>query len=243
MPKKAIPGKKPTITLDQNASLPLYKQLYERLRGEILTGQLEAGIRLPSTRALASELGISRNTTALAYELLLLEGYIESRVGDGTRVVDLPPEHFLQAPAGLKAGHKNRGMSGKSLPALAQRGQSLLEVSSPGELDAPPAGPGVRAFSSGQPDTTSFPYEIWTRLVTRHARQSLPGASFYQDVQGYAPLRESIASHIGITRGVHCTPEQIILTSGSQGALDLLARVLLDPGDSAWVEDPGYLGA
>lgn len=243
MSKKAIPGKKPTITLDQNASLPLYKQLYERLRGEILTGQLEAGIRLPSTRALASELGISRNTTALAYELLLLEGYIESRVGDGTRVVDLPPEQFLQAPAGLKAGHKNRGISGKSLPALARRGQLLLEVSSPGELDAPPAGPGVRTFSSGQPDTTSFPYEIWTRLVTRHARQSLPGASFYQDVQGYAPLRESIASHIGITRGVHCTPEQIILTSGSQGALDLLARVLLDPGDSAWVEDPGYLGA
>ena len=96
MSKKAIPGKKPEITLDQSASAPLYKQLYERLRAEILAGQLEAGTRLPSTRVLASELGVSRNTTALAYELLLLEGYIESRVGDGTRVAHLQARPILQ---------------------------------------------------------------------------------------------------------------------------------------------------
>jgi len=95
----------------------------------------------------------------------------------------------------------------------------------------------------GQPDVTSFPYEIWARLVARHARQSLQAVSFYQRVQGYAPLRQAIATHIGMTRGVHCSPEQIILTTGAQGALDLVARVLLDPGDPAWVEDPGYSGA
>ncbi len=95
----------------------------------------------------------------------------------------------------------------------------------------------------GQPDVTSFPYEIWARLLARHARQSLQAVSFYQYVQGYAPLRQAIATHIGMTRGVHCSPEQIILTTGAQSALDLVARVLLDPGDPAWVEDPGYSGA
>jgi len=96
MSKRATPLKKPEIMLDQNASAPLYRQLYERLRGSILTGQLEAGTRLPSTRVLASSLGVSRTTTALAYELLLLEGYIESRVGDGTRVAHLQPEQVFQ---------------------------------------------------------------------------------------------------------------------------------------------------
>jgi len=98
-------------------------------------------------------------------------------------------------------------------------------------------------FLVGQPDVTAFPYETWARLVARHARQSLPAASLYQNVQGYAPLREAIAAHIGLTRGLHCSPEQIILTAGTQGALDLVARVLLDPGDLVWVEDPGYSGA
>jgi GntR family transcriptional regulator/MocR family aminotransferase len=88
-----------------------------------------------------------------------------------------------------------------------------------------------------------FPYKTWATLVAKHARQSLQAVSFYQPVQGYGPLREAIAAHIGMTRGVHCSPEQIILTTGAQGALDLVARVLLDPGDLAWVEDPGYGGA
>src|SRR5579859_483797 len=97
MPKRALHVKEPDVTLDQNALAPLYRQLYERLRAEILEGQLEAGARLPSTRALASQLGVSRNTTALAYQQLLLEGYIESRVGDGTRVARLRPERLSRA--------------------------------------------------------------------------------------------------------------------------------------------------
>src|SRR2546421_9301763 len=95
MSKRASLLKGPEIMLDQHVSVPLYRQLYERLRGSILAGQFEAGTRLPSTRVLASELGVSRTTTALAYELLLLEGYIESRVGDGTRVARLQPEHVF----------------------------------------------------------------------------------------------------------------------------------------------------
>jgi GntR family transcriptional regulator/MocR family aminotransferase len=126
---------------------------------------------------------------------------------------------------------------------LARRVQLLIDTPYPEEFYANEASRGTSLFLVGQPDVTSFPYEIWARLVARHARQSLQAVSFYQDVQGYAPLRQAIATHIGLTRGVHCSPEQIILTTGAQGALDLVARVLLDPGDPAWVEDPGYSGA
>jgi len=102
---------------------------------------------------------------------------------------------------------------------------------------------GASPFRVGQPDAEAFPYELWARLLAKHARQSLRTATYYQQAEGYAPLREAIASHIGITRGVRCTPEQVLLTAGSQGALDLSARVLLDPGETAWIEDPGYPGA
>ncbi len=126
---------------------------------------------------------------------------------------------------------------------LARRGQVLSDMPYPEAFYGEQARRGTSLFLVGQPEVTCFPYEIWARLLARHARHSLQAVSFYQQVQGYAPLRQAIATHIGMTRGVHCSPEQIILTTGAQGALDLVARVLLDPGDSAWVEDPGYSGA
>lgn len=98
-------------------------------------------------------------------------------------------------------------------------------------------------FRVGQPDTTCFPYAIWAKLLSRRARRSLPASAGYQHAQGYGPLREAIASHAGITRGVRCTPEQVIVTAGAQGALDLIARVLLRPAGHAWIEEPGYQGA
>lgn len=241
MSKKAQPGKKSEITLDQNASMPLYKQLYERLRSEILTGQLEAGVRLPSTRVLASELGVSRNTTALAYELLLLEGYIESRVGDGTRVVRLQPEQPF--PLSRSGEGQPATLASPSPGLLARRGQLLVDTFSSEAVGSNQVDPGMQIFRSGQPDVAAFPYDIWARLLARHAHHTLQAVSLYQDKQGHLPLREAIAAHIGITRGVHCSPGQIIITAGSQGALDLVARVLLDPGDPAWIEDPGYEGA
>src|SRR6266700_1781704 len=242
MSKRVTPLKKPAITLDQNASAPLYRQLYERLRDFILAGQLEAGTRLPSTRVLASSLGVSRTTTALAYEQLLLEGYIESGVGDATRVARLQPEQ--QCQESRNAQDLDAMDTSVTSPAvLARRGQLLINMPYPEEFYAIQGSRGTSLFLVGQPDITSFPYETWARLVARHARQSLQTVSLYQNVQGYAPLRQAIATHIGMTRGVHCSPEQIILTTGAQGALDLIARVLLDPGDPAWIEDPGYSGA
>jgi len=242
MSKRVTPLKKPAITLDQNASAPLYRQLYERLRDFILAGQLEAGTRLPSTRVLASSLGVSRTTTALAYEQLLLEGYIESRVGDGTRVACLQPEQLFQESRNAQ-DLDAMDTSVTSPAVLARRGQLLINMPYPEEFYAIQGSRGTSLFLVGQPDITSFPYETWARLVARHARQSLQTVSLYQNVQGYAPLRQAIATHIGMTRGVHCSPEQIILTTGAQGALDLIARVLLDPGDPAWIEDPAYSGA
>jgi GntR family transcriptional regulator/MocR family aminotransferase len=241
MSKRAAPIKNAEIILDQNASAPLYRQLYERLRAKILGGQLEAGARLPSTRILASELGVSRNTTALAYEQLLLEGYIESRVGDGTRVARLQPEQLLAVPRNTD-GDLDATASSETPDVFAKRTQLLIRQAYPGELDASQTSPEMSLFRVGLPDVTHFPYETWARLVARNARHSLQAVSLYQDAQGYAPLREAIAAHIGIRRGVHCSPEQIILTSGAQGAFDLVARVLLNPGDPVWVEDPGYLG-
>jgi GntR family transcriptional regulator/MocR family aminotransferase len=242
MSKRATPPKTPNILLEQNASIPLYRQLYERFRNSILSGQLESGARLPSTRVLASELGVSRTTTALAYELLQLEGYIESKVGDGTRVACLQPEQQPQESGQVQ--HLNTTESPEtSLITPGRRGQLLINMPYPEGFYSRQARSGTSLFMVGQPDMTSFPYKTWAGLLARHARWSLPTASSYQDVQGYAPLRQTIATHIGLTRGVHCSPEQVIITIGARGALDLVARMLLDPEDAAWIEDPGYSGA
>lgn len=240
MPKRVKQSVKPDITLDQRLAAPLYRQLYERLRAQIVAGQLEAGARLPSTRALASELGVSRNTTALAYEMLLLEGYIESRVGDGTRVSHAQPAQSVETSSSHPL---RRGSPRDSSARLGRRGQSLVSVPYSSEVYERQLGGVGDVFRAGQPDVSLFPFEIWARLVTKRVRQSTPGIALIQPAQGYAPLREAISAHIGITRGVRCSPEQVIITSGSQGALDLAARVLLDPGDHAWIEAPGYVGA
>lgn len=240
MPKQTQTSNTPEIILDHHAATPLYRQLYERLQAAILTGQLEMGMRLPSTRVLASTLGVSRNTTALAYELLLMEGYIESKVGDGTRVTRLQmTEMSLPEQNGQEQDITDHSKT--TLAVFSQRTQALINM--PDSEEPPDDLVAASPFNIGQPDVTSFPYEIWARLVARNARQLLQTVSLYQNAQGYAPLRKAIAAHIGITRGIHCSPEQIILTAGTQGALDLAARVLLDPGASVWVEDPGYPGA
>ena len=241
MVKRAAATAKPAIVLDTAAPLPVYRQIYDWLRRAIVSGQLEPGARLPSTRVLASELGVSRSTTALAYEQLVLEGYLEGKVGHGTRVAKLQPEQIFEVGG---TGRRRQQWSTQPLAqgGLARRGQLLAALAWQADGDADQTGAVANPFRVGQPDVDAFPYDLWARLLTKHARQSLHGVARDQRPQGHGPLREAIAAHIGITRGVHCTPEQIILTAGAQGALDLIARVLLDPGDSTWVEEPGYFG-
>ncbi len=229
---------RPEIRLDATLPVPLYKQIYERLRGAILTGQLERGARLPSTRALASELGVARMTTALAYEQLVLEGYLESRVGQGTVVARSLPATLFTAQQESK--REKRADSGETSPLrLAKSLRPLKDIPWPTRPEGQTGG----TFSGGEPGLDLFPYEIWARLIARHARQSLREFAHYQPPAGYYPLREAIAAQVGVTRGVRCTPEQVIMTAGSQGALDLAARTLLSPGEAAWLENPGYFGA
>jgi GntR family transcriptional regulator / MocR family aminotransferase len=238
MPKRAVPVARPEIQLDASLSLPLYKQLYGRLRRAILTGQLRRGERLPSTRTLASELGISRFTVVAAYDLLLLEGFLESRVGRGTVVSGQLPESPL---SGFEVGSPELQMEGEEpspvrLSALVDRIQEVPHLERVEGSQGEP-------FIGGQPALDLLPYDLWTRLLARRARRSLPAHTYYQSPAGYAPLREAIAAHIGIARGVRCTPDQIIITAGTQGALDLAVRTLLNPADIAWIENPGYFGA
>jgi GntR family transcriptional regulator / MocR family aminotransferase len=227
---------KPNILLDTTVEIPLYRQVYNRIRAQILMGQLVPGARLPSTRTFASELGISRNTIALSYELLQQEGYIESRVGHGAHVAYIPPESWQKSPP----SGRTQSVTDQR-PVFSQHVQNLLNQGAPQTIEEHPMP--SNPFLIGIPEVASFPYKIWTGLVTRHTSSSLQAHALYQNGQGYAPLRTAIATHIGTTRGVRCTPEQIILTAGAQGAFDLVARVLLDAGDVAWVEHPGYFGA
>jgi GntR family transcriptional regulator/MocR family aminotransferase len=238
MPRRAQPTHRPDITLDPGLPAPLVKQLYDRLRDEILSGQLPPGTRLPSTRILASELGVSRGTTVLAYEQLQLEGYLVSQVGQGTAVShQLPLTPAPGEPASEDAPEADDRMA--PLPRLAAHIQSLRSVPNLRRAD----GDVQKAFRAGAPALDQFPYAIWARLVARHARRSLPDLAYYQPPAGYLPLREAIAVRLGISRGVRCTAEQTISTTGAQGALDCAARTLLNPGDEAWIEDPGYFGA
>lgn len=223
-----------TVTLDPRSSAPLYRQLFDALRDAILRGQLQPGLRLPSTRALADELDLSRNTVMLAYEQLLAEGYLEGRVGSGTFVSrTLPEEYFRISSPKQKATSQSGGH-----PVLSRRGETL--VSGPEALAQPSRT--VRPFDHALPAIQEFPFRIWSRLVARRWRARPAELLGYGDPAGYRSLREAIATYLGTTRGVQCNPEQVIVASGSLQPLDQVARLLLDPGDAVWIEDPCYQG-
>ncbi|MBC7929502.1 MAG: PLP-dependent aminotransferase family protein [Rubrivivax sp.] len=224
------------LTLDDANGQPLYRQLCEELRRSILTGRLQPGQRVPSTRALARTLGISRATTALSYEELISEGYLEAARGSGTFVCRLLPDALLRA-APVEAG---KGYASKAAPRLSAFGAGLTAAVQP----KPPGAKGVISFARHRPDYTRLPLRQWNRLLARHAR-SAPRAVF-DDVYnplGHRPLRESIARYLTRARAARCDPEQVIICAGSQQAIDLTSRVLVDRGDTVALEDPCYVGA
>jgi GntR family transcriptional regulator / MocR family aminotransferase len=227
------------LQLQPKDCIPLYRQLCDRLRTAILSGQLQAGVQLPSTRTLASELGVSRNTVLSAYEQLLADGYLHSQVGCGTTVVSILPDILLFPSTSNSPNHPP--LAPGSQPS--QRGITLANTPFIPKPLLTPAGTQQTAFRVGMPALDAFPSELWAQLIAKRAKHSLPELLNYRHPAGYYPLREAIASHLVIARGVRCTAEQVILVTGSQGAIDLAARVLLDPGDAVWMEEPGYLGA
>jgi GntR family transcriptional regulator/MocR family aminotransferase len=229
----AVPFASPPLTPD--LKVPLYRQLYERIRQAILSGNLGPGSKLPSTRALAQQLGTARNTVLNAFEQLLAEGYLTGRLGSGTYVSQFLPDHLPHTTATPSRGSE----TDRPAPAPSFRGAALTEIptclSHRQEV--------VCAFRHGLPAVDEFPFDLWARLTARIWRSKPRGLLNYGEPAGYRPLREAIAAYLGTSRGVKCHPDQVIVVSGSQQALDLAARVLLDAGDGVWIEDPGYIGA
>ena len=221
-----------TLAIDRDAEEPLYRQLYFALRAAILEGRLRPGTRLPSTRNLATDLSVSRNTVVIAFDQLLAEGYVEGKVGAGTYVSTTLPEELLSARLDRPGDDVPAAAAG---PRLSDRGRFLATIrTSQGSRPV--------AFSPGYTELSRFPFDEWARLLARHWRYPEREFLVGGDVAGYEPLRTAIADYLGAARAVTCDPDQVMIVSGSQQALDLSARVLIDPGDEVWVEDPGYLG-
>ena len=223
------------LNIDTASPVPIYRQLYAGLRNAILNGQLASGTQLPSTRALASELGFARGTILNAYEQLLAEGYVEGEMGGGTYVARELPDELLQAQS-VQAVPLQQDRNSRS---LSKRGIAMASTANASPYDLSP----VHVFRPGLAALDEFPLKIWSQITSRHARQRSYDLLNYGDPAGFMPLRKSIAAYLGSVRAVKCEPEQVIIVTGSQQALDLSARVLLDPGDDVLIEDPCYPGA
>jgi GntR family transcriptional regulator / MocR family aminotransferase len=215
--KKVNSAIHPYFPFERKSAIPFYKQIYEGYRNAILGGQLRAGQRLQSTRALASELRISRLPVVIAYEQLLHEGYIEGKIGAGTYVNQSIPEELTHV----------------------SRQRSQFESSEPLNEFTNLLGP----FRVSLPALDYFPSKIWSRLVSHHARNFSIENMAYGEPAGYLPLRKTIAEYLRTARAVKCEPNQIIIVSGSQLALQICARGLLTSSDAVCVEEPGYPGA
>ena len=238
------------VRLDQRSGTPLHRQIYDGVRGAILSGTLAPGVGLPSTRGFAEDLGVSRTTVLLAFGLLRAEGYIVATEASGTFVARELPDALLVAarPPKAEAGYRH--------PSLSRRGEAI--VASPrsgprigsrprsfriGVPTAPRIAPAPRPFRIGTPAVDLFPVTTWARIAARHLRRITTVMLDYGEPGGHRPLREAIAAHVGVSRGIRCSADQVILVAGAQQGLDFAARMLLDPGDAAWLEEPGYLGA
>jgi GntR family transcriptional regulator / MocR family aminotransferase len=221
-----------TISLNRAATTPLHCQLYQQFREAIVSGREAAGMPLPSSRALAVDLGVSRNTVLNAFDQLLAEGYVTGRRGSGTFVTDGLPDNLLWVRSTReKAAHRVR--LGRT---LSRRGRQLAALG----VFFPPVAP--IPFRHGLPAIDEFPEKLWARLASKRWRRPPRECLGYGDAAGYGPLRKAIAAYLGSARAVHCEAEQVIIVSGSQQAIYLMAQVLIDPQEEVWVEDPGYLG-
>ncbi len=211
------------------AAAPLNRRLYELMRQAILRGAWPAGARLPSTRELAADIGLSRNTVLHAYQQLLAEGYVAARAGSGTFVSDTLPAPMRRKPGAT-------GDAAAPAAQLSRRARVLLRDAG---IHDSPAG----AFALGMSDTSVFPRATWARLVGRRWRHPPPELLNYAHGGGYRPLRVALAEHLRMARSVSCDADQIVLTTGIQQSVALACQMFTDVGDRAWIEEPGYRGA
>jgi len=193
---------------------PVYRRVYDRVRASIIDGRLKPGERVPSARALAAQLGVARGTIDIAYAVLCGEGYLVTEGARGTFVSPVLPPHTESAPCQKAPASEAVTAGAPHLPKLA--------------------------FWVGLPAIDLFPRKIWSRLLAREGRGLSAGDFRYPDRSGDVRLKAALVSYLSVSRGIACTPEQIIITGGYQGAIGLVCRLLLAPGDKVWVEDPGY---
>ena len=211
-----------------------WRWLYTELRGAILDGRLKPGARMPSTRSLGTQYLLARGTVVAAFDQLQAEGYTRTEVGSGTYVASGVPDGFLSP---------TRKPSAPALPTskatLSRRAQQFLK-----DVEVLPASHSIgKAFRAYEPAIDLFPVDLWARVASRVLRRAPRSLYGHGNAAGYQPLRRAIAEYVGASRGVHCSPEQIIVTSGVQQAVDLVGRFLVGAGDQVWMEDPGYSGA
>lgn len=219
------------ITIDRNSKVPLYRQIEDQLRSAVLAGSLPGGTRLPSSRTLAADLAVSRQTVVQVLESLGAEGFLDMRHGSGTFVANTFPQHVP---------HRFRGQTEHGqAPAVAPRVSGLGLRFGSAEVDFIPGE--NRPFLPNSPAYDQFPFALWQKYVNRNNRQAYRGNMGYGDPAGYAPLRRAIAEYLALHRSDACDPEQIVITPGGHAAFMIAALLLTDPGDGLLFEDPGPL--
>lgn len=236
---KSQPNSFPFIFLIDRtvSSVPMHRQIYEKMRQAILSGELPAKSRIPSSRDLAAQLGVSRMTIVNAFDQLFAEGYLVGKIGAGTFVADALPEDLLHTPT---TKNEKKEVFLRELN-LSKKGKQMAQAFA--DVLCEHSTSNFAPFQNGVTALDSFPFDAWTKMSARVQRKSLTAVEKNDELAGYRPLREAIAAHLKTARGVICKPEQVIITSGAQQALSLIAAVFLEPGDEVWLEDPGYVSA
>jgi GntR family transcriptional regulator/MocR family aminotransferase len=224
------------LVLDGASATPLHRQIGEQVRRAILERRLAPGERLPSSRLMASELEVARGTVLLAMDQLIAEGYVVAQAASGLAVATDLPDEMLSAPRGESAGRPIDERA--ATPALSRRARTALRDAAPGfGFEESPL-----AFPTGQPDRETFPFALWARLLEREWRRPSWAVAGALHPFGHAGLRAAIAAYLGAARGFACAPETIVITSGVRQSLALLAWLVLDPDDAAWIEEPSFVG-
>lgn len=226
--KSRLKGGATLISVDRRAQRPIYKQIYEAFRARIIQRELRPGQLVPSTRELARELRVSRLPILNAYAQLLAEGYFESRVGAGTFIASSLPEEQLPQTSQTVVN------PAPELRTISAGASTLPRYVGPSWAE------GLGPFQVGHPELEAFPLKTWSKLVARYSRNMQQSDLQYGDAMGSEELRDVISVYLRTSRAVRCEAGQIMIVSGSQQALDITTRVLLNPGTPVWVEDPGY---
>lgn len=207
--------------------------LYDALRAEILEGRIGAGARLPATRELAAQYALSRGTVVNAFDRLRAEGYVVQRTGSGTRVNTVLPGDLWHPPRPVTRRPGTMQPPPRHLTRFASR-VSFFRAYEPRT---------IHAFRDNQPALDLFPVSLWARVAARRLRRAGPALLVGTEPLGYPPLQQAVADYLRTSRGVRCEAGQVAIVSGVQEALDLVARLVVDPGDRVCMEEPGYIGA